>query len=93
MKRRSSNNFKRSRREWSDGLQKFRERFERYATLDVMKDWTIRNSLTQNNVQFNQPSQFAVVEQKFAFPLFGGTCGTYGKRPNQEPIRLSQLTG
>ena len=31
MKRRSSNNLKRSRREWSDRLQRFRERFERYA--------------------------------------------------------------
>jgi hypothetical protein len=43
-------------------------RDEPRVTLEVKKDWTIRISLTRNNVWFKEPSQSAIVEQSSAIP-------------------------
>lgn len=74
-------------------LDHHRFRHEPRVTLDVMKDWTIRNSLTRNNVQFNQPSQFAVVEQKSAIPTLRRRLWHLWEETEPEPTRLSELTG
>lgn len=48
-----------------DGL-----RDEPRVTLEVMKDWRIRISLTRNNVWFNKPTQFAILDESNAFQTF-----------------------
>jgi hypothetical protein len=43
-------------------------RDEPRVTFEVMKDWSIRISLTTNNVWFREPTQFAVMDELSAFP-------------------------
>jgi len=42
-------------------------REEPRVTLQVMKDWKIRISLTRNNIWFNEPTQFAFVNESDSF--------------------------
>jgi hypothetical protein len=41
-------------------------RDEPRVTLEVFKDWTVRISLTRNNVWFSNPTQFAIVDPSSA---------------------------
>jgi hypothetical protein len=45
-------------------------RDEPRVTLEVMKDWRIRISLTRDNVWFHAPTQFAVLDDSTAFQTF-----------------------
>jgi len=45
-------------------------RDEPRVTLEVMKDWRIRISLTTHNMWFREPTQFAVLDESSAFPTF-----------------------
>jgi hypothetical protein len=61
-------------------------RDEPRVTLEVTKDWSIRISLTTNNVWFCEHTQFAVLDESSAFPTFRRYLWHLWEETMPEPI-------
>jgi len=56
------------------------------VTFEIREDWTIRISLARSNVYFNEPSDFAIVDEALAFSTFRQYLRRLWEQTQEEPI-------